>query len=181
MFNLQDRIKGIDKDRDYVRNRTAVRDVLLQKEWADLVTRVKEIASCHLSQVEAGKLHELKLTVTPMAGDYIGGRFQFTISIPHEYNIAPPAVKCLTRIWHPNINEDGAVCLSILRPNSLDGYGWAPSRKVIDVVMGLDSLFTDLIDFEDPLNREAAEMHQKNRDQYREKVKDYIRRYASGR
>lgn len=29
--------------------------------------------------------------------------------------------------------------------------------------MGLDSLFTDLIDFEDPLNREAAEMYQKNR------------------
>jgi len=147
MFNLQDRIKGIDKDRDYVRNRTAVRDVLLQKgngavlsplppstdltllafpEWADLVARVKEIPSCHLSQVEAGKYHELKLTVTPMAGDYIGGRFQFTISIPHEYNIAPPVVKCLTRIWHPNINEDGAVCLSILRQNSLDGYGWSP-------------------------------------------------------
>jgi len=84
---------------------------------------VKETPSCHLSQVEAGKFHELKLTITPMHGDYIGGRFEFSISIPHEYNFAPPIVKCLTRVWHPNINEEGAVCLSILRQNSLDGFG----------------------------------------------------------
>jgi len=41
--------------------------------------------------------------------------------------------------------------------------GWTPSRKVIDVVLGLDSLFTDLIDFDDPLNMEAAEMHLKSK------------------
>ena len=54
----------------------------------------------------------------------------------------PPQVKCLTKLWHPNINEDGDVCLSILRQNSLDGLGWAPTRKLKDVVWGLNSLFT---------------------------------------
>ena len=32
-------------------------------------------------------------------------------------------MRCETRIWHPNINEDGEVCLSLLRQNSLDALG----------------------------------------------------------
>lgn len=54
----------------------------------------------------------------------------------------PPIVKCLTKLWHPNISEDGDVCLSILRQSSIDGLGWAPTRKLKDVVWGLNSLFT---------------------------------------
>uniref|UniRef100_A0A914RHG8 UBC core domain-containing protein n=1 Tax=Parascaris equorum TaxID=6256 RepID=A0A914RHG8_PAREQ len=52
-----------------------------------------------------------------------GGSFKFSINVPPEYNNVPPVVKCLTRVWHPNITEDGAICLSLLRQNSLDGYG----------------------------------------------------------
>jgi ubiquitin-protein ligase len=32
--------------------------------------------------------------------------------------MAPPEVKCLTQLWHPNISEQGDICLSILRQNS---------------------------------------------------------------
>ncbi len=32
--------------------------------------------------------------------------------------MSPPEVKCLTKLWHPNINEDGEICLSLLRQNS---------------------------------------------------------------
>uniref|UniRef100_A0A8C8VPP8 UBC core domain-containing protein n=1 Tax=Pelusios castaneus TaxID=367368 RepID=A0A8C8VPP8_9SAUR len=71
----------------------------------------------------------------------------------------PPKVKCLTRIWHPNITETGEICLSLLREHSIDGTGWAPTRTLKDVVWGLNSLFTDLLNFDDPLNIEAAEHH----------------------
>ncbi|XP_048342532.1 NEDD8-conjugating enzyme UBE2F isoform X2 [Sphaerodactylus townsendi] len=71
----------------------------------------------------------------------------------------PPKVKCLTRIWHPNITETGEICLSLLREHSIDGTGWAPTRTLQDVVWGLNSLFTDLLNFDDPLNIEAAEHH----------------------
>lgn len=37
--------------------------------------------------------------------------------------LQPPIVKCLTRVWHPNISEEGSICLSLLRQNSLDGFG----------------------------------------------------------
>ena len=78
----------------------------------------------------------------------------------YEILLQPPEVACRTRIWHPNITENGEVCLSVLRETSIDGTGWSPARslKVImqhskfcnlhtifshqDVVWGLDSLFT---------------------------------------
>lgn len=54
----------------------------------------------------------------------------------------PPRVKCATTLWHPNISVSGDICLSLLRQNSIDGLGWAPTRRLKDVVWGLNSLFT---------------------------------------
>ena len=51
-------------------------------------------------------------------------------------------MKCITRLWHPNINETGEVCLSLLRQHSVDGLGWSPIRRLKDVVWGLHALFT---------------------------------------
>jgi ubiquitin-conjugating enzyme E2 F len=56
--------------------------------------------------------------------------------------LQPPRVRCGTPIWHPNINEEGAVCLSLLRESSIDELGWAPTRTIKDVIWGLNSLFT---------------------------------------
>ena len=59
---------------------------------------------------------------------------------------------------------EGDVCLSILRNSSVgnDGTGWTPARRLKDVIWGLNSLFTDLLNFDDPLNIEAAEHFQVN-------------------
>lgn len=63
------------------------------------------------------------------------------------YLFQPPKVKCLTRLWHPNINVDGDICLSLLRQTSIDEHGWAPTRRLKDVVWGLNSLFTVCVRF----------------------------------
>ena len=104
--------------------------------------------------------------------------FRFHIYVGDDYNIAPPQVKCLTRLWHPNIGEEGDVCLSILRQSSIDGMGWAPTRRLKDVIWGLSSLFSDLLNFDDPLNIEAAEHYQRDKEGFRIKVKDWVSKYA---
>ncbi|XP_032808619.1 NEDD8-conjugating enzyme UBE2F isoform X1 [Petromyzon marinus] len=134
--------------------RVSVRDKLLLKEVADLASNL------------------------PNEGYYVGGKFEFEVDVPDAYNMVPPKVKCLTRIWHPNIAETGEICLSLLREHSIDGTGWAPTRTLKDVVWGLNSLFTDLLNFDDPLNIEAAEHHLRDKDEFRNKVQDYIRHYA---
>uniref|UniRef100_A0A8D2AVN1 E2 NEDD8-conjugating enzyme n=1 Tax=Sciurus vulgaris TaxID=55149 RepID=A0A8D2AVN1_SCIVU len=134
--------------------RVSVRDKLLVKEVAELEANL------------------------PYEGYYQGGKFQFETEVPDTYNMVPPKVKCLTRIWHPNITETGEICLSLLREHSIDGTGWAPTRTLKDVVWGLNSLFTDLLNFDDPLNIEAAEHHLRDKEDFRNKVDDYIKRYA---
>ncbi|XP_016834630.1 NEDD8-conjugating enzyme UBE2F isoform X2 [Cricetulus griseus] len=134
--------------------RVSVRDKLLVKEVAELEANL------------------------PYEGYYQGGKFQFETEVPDAYNMVPPRVKCLTKIWHPNITETGEICLSLLREHSIDGTGWAPTRTLKDVVWGLNSLFTDLLNFDDPLNIEAAEHHLRDKEDFRDKVDEYIKRYA---
>ena len=53
-----------------------------------------------------------------------------------------------------------------------------PTRRLTDVLHGLNSLFTELIDFEDPLNVEAAKLYATSKDSFEHRVRDYINRYA---
>uniref|UniRef100_A0A0C9QMF8 E2 NEDD8-conjugating enzyme n=1 Tax=Fopius arisanus TaxID=64838 RepID=A0A0C9QMF8_9HYME len=127
------------KARD-INTRISVRDKLLVKEVQEMEQTLPN--TCQVSFDNPDRLHQFNLAIAPDEGYWLGGTFLFHISIPEEYNMTPPKVKCITKLWHPNINEDGDVCLSILRQSSLDGMGWAPTRKLKDVVWGINSLFT---------------------------------------
>ncbi|MGH0132553.1 UNVERIFIED_CONTAM: hypothetical protein FKN15_067939 [Acipenser sinensis] len=159
--------------------RVSIRDRLLVKEVAELEENLPNTCkvnfpdvnklhhfqldvtpdTCKVNFPDVNKLHHFQLDVTPDEGYYQSGKFQFEVDVPEAYNMVPPKVKCLTRIWHPNITETGEICLSLLREHSIDCTGWAPTRTLKDVVWGLNSLFTDLLNFDDPLNIEAAEHH----------------------
>lgn len=156
--------------------RASVRDKLLIKEVDEL--QVNLPPTCSTNFDDPNKLYEFDVTICPDEGYWSDGRFRFHIEVPEDYNIVPPKVTCLTKIWHPNITEDGAVCLSLLRQNAIDEMGWAPTRKLKDIVWGLNSLFLDLLNFDDPLNIEAAEHYVRDKDSFRAKVRDYIIRYA---
>ncbi|XP_041937019.1 NEDD8-conjugating enzyme UBE2F isoform X1 [Alosa alosa] len=145
-------------------HRVSVRDRLLIKEVAELEANLP--STCKVTFPDVNKLHHFQLAISPDEGYYQSGKFQFEIDVPDAYNMVPPKVKCLTRIWHPNIAETGEICLSLLREHSIDGTGWAPTRTLKDVVWGLNSLFTDLLNFDDPLNIDAAEHHLRDKDSH---------------
>uniref|UniRef100_A0A3B5K9S0 E2 NEDD8-conjugating enzyme n=1 Tax=Takifugu rubripes TaxID=31033 RepID=A0A3B5K9S0_TAKRU len=153
-------------------HRISIRDRLLTKGTAVIM------GTCKASFPDEDKLHHFQLAVSPDEGYYQSGKFHFEIDVPEAYNMVPPKVRCLTRIWHPNITENGEICLSLLREHSIDGTGWAPTRTLKDVVWGLNSLFTDLLNFDDPLNIDAAEHHLRDKEDFRSKVQDYIKSYA---
>ena len=54
----------------------------------------------------------------------------------------------MDKIYHPNIDLDGGVCVNVLRP-------WKPTYSAQHVLFGLLFLFTDP-NPNDPLNQEAA-------------------------
>ncbi|XP_041858251.1 NEDD8-conjugating enzyme UBE2F isoform X2 [Melanotaenia boesemani] len=146
-------------------HRVSIRDRLLTKEVADLEANLP--STCKASFPDENKLHHFQLAVSPDEGYYQSGRFQFEIDVPEAYNMVPPKVRCMTRIWHPNITENGEICLSLLREHSIDGTGWAPTRTL-----------KDLLNFDDPLNIDAAEHHLRDKEDFRNKVQDYIKHYA---
>ncbi|KAL8566130.1 NEDD8-conjugating enzyme ube2f [Nucella lapillus] len=156
--------------------RISIRDKLLVKEVQEMDENMPRTCRVHFD--DASILHHFTLFISPDEGFWNSGKFKFDINVPEDYNIVPPRAMCQTKIWHPNITENGEICLSLLRQNSYDGLGWAPTRRLKDVVWGLNSLFSDLLNFDDPLNVEAAEHFARDKESFKIKVREYIQAYA---
>jgi len=108
------------------------------------------------------------LTITPDEGMYKGGAFLFSFTINTNYPHDPPKVKCTQKIYHPNVDLEGNVCLNILRED------WKPVLNLNSVMVGLQYLFLEP-NADDPLNKEAAEDLRKNRDQFLINVKSSLK------
>lgn len=109
------------------------------------------------------QITEMSLKIAPEMGYWKGGSFDFTISVPAEYPIKPPKVLCKTKIYHPNIDLEGHVCLNILRDD------WRPSLTINHIVLGMLTLFYEPND-KDPLNKDAAEVMRTNEREFRRNV-----------
>lgn len=66
---------------------------------------------------------------------YKGGSFKFTFAINSNFPHEPPKVKCTHKIYHPNIDLEGNVCLNILRED------WKPVLNLNAVIVGLQARF----------------------------------------
>merc|ERR1712038_250514 len=47
---------------------------------------------------------------------YQGGYFKAHMKFPSDYPYSPPSVRFITKVWHPNVYENGDLCISILHP-----------------------------------------------------------------
>merc|ERR1712183_874680 len=91
----------------------------------------------------------------PEKSPYSGHVFKVCIKFPTDYPFKPPKVHMDTKIFHPNIDQNGQICLDILKDK------WSPA------------LYTD-----SPLNQEAARLYKRDREGYDRKVKEWAGKYA---
>ncbi|XXH03403.1 hypothetical protein Hte_009804 [Hypoxylon texense] len=104
------------------------------------------------------------LEILPDEGIYHGGRFTFTFTMGPNYPHEPPKVRCQQKIYHPNIDLEGKVCLNILRED------WKPVLNLNAVIVGLQFLFLEP-NASDPLNKEAADDLRHSRENFRRNVR----------
>ncbi|RSH86777.1 NEDD8-conjugating protein ubc12 [Apiotrichum porosum] len=109
-----------------------------------------------------------RLTIEPDEGIYKGGVFDFTFAINQNYPHEAPKVRCTQKIYHPNLDLEGNVCLNILRED------WKPVLNLSSVLVGLQYLFLEP-NPDDPLNKDAAEDLRRNRDAFAANVKTSMR------
>lgn len=113
-------------------------------------------------------LTKFHVSVTPDSGYWKGATYDFLFGIAPMYPHEPPKVTCETKIYHPNINLEGNVCLNILRED------WKPVLDINAVIYGLIYLFYEP-NSDDPLNLEAAEMLRSNINQFSKNVQRSLR------
>ncbi|KIH57697.1 ubiquitin--protein ligase, partial [Ancylostoma duodenale] len=91
-----------------------------------------------------------------------GGFFKAILDFPKDYPQKPPKMKFVSEIWHPNIDKDGHVCISILHDPGDDKWGyerpeerWLPVHTVETILLSVISMLADP-NFESPANVDAA-------------------------
>jgi len=103
---------------------------------------------------------------------YEGGLYTATLSFPKAYPNAPPKMKFSCDMFHPNIYQDGAVCISILHTAEDDPGGyelpserWSPVQSVEKVLLSVVSMLAEPND-ESGANIDASKMWRDDRDKF---------------
>ena len=109
----------------------------------------------------------------PEDSPYSGGVFNVQIQFPVDYPFKPPRVMFTTKIYHPNINTAGFICLDILKNN------WSPALTISKVLLSILSMLTDP-NPKDPLMPDIAVQYTNDRAKYEETARQWTSAYAQG-
>ena len=142
----------------------------LLKELADIK---KESTSNIYTGPKNNNLFEWDATIFgPIGTPYENGVFKLDIHIPSNYPFKPPSINFITRIYHPNIDHVGSICLDILKSN------WSPALTISKILLSICSLLSDP-NPNDPLVPDIANQIKNSPDVYVKTAKEWTATYAS--
>ena len=129
-------------------------------------------ANCSAGPIAADMFKWRAFIMGPTESPYENGLYNLNIIFPNDYPFKPPKVTFVTKIYHPNINANGAICLDILKDQ------WSPALTIGKVLLSISSLLTDP-NPDDPLSPEVANMYKNDKKQFLANARIWNKKYAS--
>lgn len=141
-----------------------------------LLKEMKTILSDPVLNCSAGPLDNdlFKWNATiigPEDTPYHNGIFHLEFLFPQNYPIKPPQVRFKTKIFHPNIDSSGGICVDILKD------AWNPLLNVKTILLSICSLLNDP-NIKDPLVPYIANLYQDNKQKFIDEAKTWTTIYA---
>ena len=130
-------------------------------------------ANCSAGPVDDNLFHWQATIIGPEDSPYHQGVFSINIHFPADYPFKPPKCQFITKIFHPNINENGGICLDILKEN------WSPALTISKVLISICSLLDDP-NPDDPLVPSIAEQFKNDYAAYKVTAADWTQVWAMG-
>merc|ERR1712233_273489 len=107
----------------------------------------------------------------PAQSPYEGGCYKLELFLPEEYPMCPPKVRFLTKIYHPNIDKLGRICLDILKTK------WSPALQIRTVLLSIQALLS-APNPEDPLANDVADHWKTNEKSAIETARQWTAKWA---
>jgi len=108
----------------------------------------------------------------PADSPYEGGMFALELFLPDDYPMVAP--KCLfrTKIYHPNIDRLGRICLDILKNK------WSPALQIKAVLLSIQALMS-APNVDDPLDEAVADHWKNDEAGAIEQARQWTQQYAN--
>lgn len=111
----------------------------LLKEYGELRVAARDPDIC-LNLSSEGDIFEWRAVLQgPHGTPYESGTFELHINCPQAYPLAPPKVRFITPVFHPNVMfKTGGICLDILKPEA-----WTPAWTLLSMCRAVALLLSD--------------------------------------